>query len=142
MPFYSSRSINANDVINNFIKSVISEKRREKYLSKDKNQDFNSSSNVSTVSDDDRKTNTSTSNNDKKNNDDNYNLNTLIKKEMRKMTNYFNKNDVYVTEPSLACQYYCNLTNDDGDERLISYQKNNLEYFVKAYKRLAKRRYK
>ena len=65
MPFYSSRSINANDVINNFIKSVISEKRREKYLAKDKNQDFNSSSNVSTVSDDDRKTNTSTSNNDK-----------------------------------------------------------------------------
>ena len=148
MPSFTSKSINADEVINNFIINVLNQKKREKYLSealsfkglvshfmtKEKNQDSNTSSNVSTVSDDDRKTTTSNSNNG-----DNNNLNALIKKEIRKMNNYFNKTDVFMTDPSLACQYYCNMTNEDGDERFVSYQKSKLDYFVNGFKRFDKK---
>ena len=150
MPSFSSKDTNAKFPTNNLLLSLIEKKyKAEKFFheslnierinsskqSKEKIQE-STSSNVSTVSDDDHKTNISTtnSNNGKKLIDEKADLVELIRTATKKITNYFNASDVFVTDPSVACHYYCNLTNSDGDERYDNYRNRTVEYFADTYK--------
>lgn len=150
MPSFSSKDTNAKYPTNNLLLNLIEKKyKAEKFFhelfaserinnskqSKEKSQD-STSSNVSTVSDDEHKVNVAAtnSNNGKKLVDEKTDLVDLIKTATRKITNFFNSSDVFVTDPSVACHYYCNLTNTDGDERYDNYRNRTVEYFAETYK--------
>lgn len=146
MPFFTSKDKNSNDLSGHILFSLIDRKIREnlmyqaindqiskaKYL-KEKSQDGNTSSNVSTISDEDHKTNSSISNNDKKFMNDKEDMNDLLKSATEDVTNYFNLYDCFVKPPSNACHYYCNLTNMDREERYLSYKDSVIKDFIVTY---------
>ena len=93
------------------------------------NQDSNSCSNLSTISDEELKYNQINSNNDKNDVEDKEVLNNKIKEAMGSISDYYNSFECFgKKQPSLAAYYYCNLTLDKNE---ISYLNDITKELVK-----------
>ena len=152
MPFFSSKNINNNILAKHALMSLIDMQMKNRklterstyveeihnyYPQKEKGQESNSSSNVSTISDEEHRTYINNQNNDKKEKD---NLNELLKGEIKKISLYYNTIHSFGRTPSLASNYYCNLSNDIYEIRDTKYKKYFTSKMEKNYKKMIEKK--
>ena len=150
MPFFSSKNINNNIFAKHALMNLIDiqiknrkltekgayvEEIRNYYPPKEKGQESNSSSNVSTISDEEHRT--YISNTDKKEKE---NLNELLKVEIKKISFYYNSIHSFFRIPSLASNYYCDLTNDIYEIRDTKYKKYIANRMEQNYKKMIEKK--
>ena len=106
--------INYNNYINK-LNNINKIKNDKLYNSIDKIQDSNSSSRLSTTSEDGDQFNSNTYfGQEKKISKDDKNINELIEKTLKDMKDYYNSIGSLGTVANLACFYYCNLEEEDN----------------------------
>ncbi len=150
MPFFSLKNINNNIMAKYALMSLIDLQLKNRKINEknafveeicnyfppnEKGQESNSSSNVSTISDEDHKT--YISNQDKKEKD---NLNELLKGEIKKISLYYNTLSSFGKIPSLACNYYCDLSNDVYEIRDNNYKNYILNKMKNNYKKMLEKK--
>ena len=125
MPFFSSRNINNNILANHLLMSLMDNKIKTELdnikPNNEKSPELNSNSNLSTVGDEEQKANSINSNNENKILNEKEHLNFLLKTGTERIALYYNTINSIGKKPSLACHYYCNLTNDVFEQRSKEY---------------------